>query len=102
AVVRRFYRPWSRLMLGDGDMLVSMRYANQIRAIRKGVLDPKPLTGLPEMRRLFDIAIHPKSADNKWIYFGYSKPGGDGRMPVALARGRYQGGAITNVQDLYV
>ena len=101
-VARGLDRPWSLLLLPDGDMLVSMRYANQIRAIRKGALDPKPLTGLPEMRRLFDIAIHPKFADNKWIYFGYSKPGGDGRTPVALARGRYEGGAITGVEDLYV
>ena len=59
----------------DGDMLVSMRYSNQIRAIRKGVLDPTPLTGLPPMRRLFDIVVHPKFAENKWIYFGYSKAG---------------------------
>ena len=42
-VARGLDRPWSLLMLPDGDMLVSMRYSNQIRAIRKGVLDPKPL-----------------------------------------------------------
>ena len=53
-------RPWSLVMLPDGDMLVSMRFANEIRAIRKGVLDPKPLAGLPPMRRIFDVAIHPK------------------------------------------
>ena len=39
-VARGLDRPWSLLMLPDGDMLVSMRYTNQIRAIRKGVLDP--------------------------------------------------------------
>ena len=39
-VARGLDRPWSLLMLPDGDMLVSMRYSNQIRAIRKGVLDP--------------------------------------------------------------
>src|SRR5882762_8010048 len=31
-------RPWCLLMLPDGDMLVSMRNSNEIRAIRKGVL----------------------------------------------------------------
>lgn len=52
-------RPWCLLILPDGDMLVSMRYANEIRAIRKGVLDAKPLTGLPPMRRIFDVVMHP-------------------------------------------
>jgi glucose/arabinose dehydrogenase len=94
-------RPWCLLILPDGDMLVSMRYANEIRAIRKGVLDPKPLAGLPQMRRIFDVVMHPKFAENRWIYFSYSKPG-DGRTPMVLARGRYEGAALTNVQDLYV
>ena len=40
-VARGLDRPWSLLMLPDGDMLVSMRYSNQIRAIRKGALDPR-------------------------------------------------------------
>src|SRR6266851_4502074 len=68
-VARGLDRPWSLLILPDGDMLVSMRYSNEIRAIRKGVLDPKPLSGLPEMRRMLDIVMHPNFAENKWIYF---------------------------------
>jgi glucose/arabinose dehydrogenase len=59
-VARGLDRPWSLLMLPDGDMLVSMRFANEIRAIRKGTLDPSPLSGLPPMRRIFDIVIHPR------------------------------------------
>jgi glucose/arabinose dehydrogenase len=95
-------RPWSLLILPDGDMLVSMRYSNEIRAIRKGVLDPKPLGGLPEMRRMFDVAMHPKFAENKWIYFDYAKPLDERRTAMVLARGRYEGGALSNVQELYV
>ena len=93
-VARGLDRPWSLLILPDGDMLVSMRFANQIRAIRKGVLDPTPLTGLPEMRRIFDIVVHPKFGENKWIYFAYSKPG-TALTPMVLARGRYDGAALT-------
>jgi glucose/arabinose dehydrogenase len=95
-------RPWSLLILPDGDMLVSMRYSNEIRAIRKGVLDPKPLGGLPEMRRMFDIAMHPKFAENKWIYFDYAKPLDERRTAMVLARGRYEGGTLSNVRELYV
>ncbi len=101
-VARGLDRPWSLLILPDGDMLVSMRYAGEIRAIRKGVLDPKPLTGLPENRRIFDLAMHPKFAENKWIYFGYAKPVDQARTTMVLARGRYEGGSLGGVQDLYV
>jgi glucose/arabinose dehydrogenase len=100
-VARGLDRPWSLLLLPDGDMLVSMRYSSEIRAIRKGALDPAPLTGLPAMRRIFDIVMHPKFAENRFIYFAYSKPG-DGRTPMVLARGRYDGRALANVQDLYL
>ena len=100
AIARGLDRPWSLLILPDGDMLVSMRFANQIRAIRKGALDPAPLSGLPEMRRLFDIVVHPKFSENKWLYFSYSKAG-NGLTPIVLARGRYDGTALGSVQDLY-
>jgi aldose sugar dehydrogenase len=93
-------RPWSLLILPDGDMLVSMRYSNQILAIRKGVLDQTPVAGLPPMRRIFDIVMHPKFNENRWIYFSYSKPG-DVRTPMVLARGRYDGKSLTGIQDLY-
>jgi glucose/arabinose dehydrogenase len=101
-VARGLDRPWSLLILPDGEMLVSMRYSNQIRAIRKGVLDPTPLTGVPAMRRLFDIVVHPKFAGNKWIYFGYSKAGTANLTPMALARGRYDGAGLRDVEELYV
>ena len=42
-------RPWALLPLPDGDFLVSVRATGQVLAIRKGKLDPKPLTGLPAM-----------------------------------------------------
>jgi len=101
-VARGLDRPWSLLMLPNDDMLVSMRFSNQIRLIRDGVLDPKPVSGLPEMRRLFDIVQHPQFAQNHWVYFDYSKPGTGPRTPLALARAVYQNGTLTSVQELYV
>jgi glucose/arabinose dehydrogenase len=101
-VARGLRGPWSLLILPDGDMLVSLRNINEVRAIRKGVLDPKPVTGLPEMRRIFDLAMHPRFAENKWIYFGYAKPIDETRTAMTLARARYESGNFTNVQDLYV
>src|SRR5258705_3335978 len=101
-VARGLDRPWSLLILPDGDMLVSMRNSNEIRAIRKGALDPKPVGGLTEMRRMFDIVMHPKFAENKWIYFDYAKPLNERQTAMVLARGHYDGDGLTNVQELYV
>jgi len=101
-VARGLDRPWSLLILPGGDMLVSMRYSNEIRAIRKGALDPKPLGGLPAMRRMFDVAMHPKFAENKWIYFDYAKALDERQTAMVLARGRYAGDTLTDVQELYV
>jgi aldose sugar dehydrogenase len=101
-VARGLDRPWSLLMLPNDDMLVSMRFSNQIRLIRDGVLDPKPVSGLPEVRRLFDIVLHPQFAQNNWVYFDYSKAGTDARTPLALARAVYRNGTLTDVQELYV
>ncbi len=101
-VARGLDRPWSLLILPDGDMLVSMRNSGEIRAIHNGVLDPKPLAGLPTMTRMFDLVMHPKYAENHWIYFGYAKPLGEGKTAMVMARGRYEGASLSNVQDLYV
>lgn len=101
-VARGLDRPWSLLILPDGDMLVSMRFSNEIRAIRKGVLDPKPVAGLPAVARMFDVVMHPKFAENKWIYFGYAKTLGDGKTAMVMARGVYDGSSLSDVRELYV
>ena len=100
-------RPWSLLPLPDGDFLVSLRATGQVLAIRNGVLDSKPLAGLPTMRLsrttgMLDMALHPKFAENKWIYFTYHKPLEGTTFTLALARGRYDGAGLSSVQDLYV
>jgi len=65
--------------VADGDMLVSVRATGQVFAVRKGTLDPVPLTGPAEMllsrpTGMLDMAMHPKFAENRLIYFTYHKP----------------------------
>ena len=100
-------RPWSLLPMPDGSFLVSVRAAGQVLAIRNGVLSPTPLTGLPAMRTsrntgMLDMALHPKFAENRWIYFTYHKALDATTFTLALARGRYDGAGFSDVQDLYV
>jgi glucose/arabinose dehydrogenase len=106
-LARGIERPWSLLPLPDGDFLVSVRPTGQVLALRKTGLDPKPLTGLPAMRTsrttgMLDLAMHPKFAENKLIYFTYHKALDEKRYTLALARGRYEGTGFSNVEDLYV
>ena len=104
-VARGIPHPWSLAFLPNGDMLVSER-GGRLRMIHDGVLDPKPLAGVPKVYAnrnagLFDIALHPKFAENKLVYFTYSKPGENGQQATTLARGRLDGGGLTDVRDLF-
>ncbi len=107
-VARGIPHPFSLLVLPDGDMLVSERSSGKLHAIRKGVLDPKPLTGVPAVHigfhaGLLDLAAHPKFSENRLIYFTYHKPAAEtGTYSIVLARGRFEGAGLTNVQDLWI
>jgi aldose sugar dehydrogenase len=105
-VARGIPHPWSVAFLPGGDMLVTER-GGLLRIIRKGVLDPQPVAGIPKVNAvrnagLFDIALHPNFAVNKLLYFTYSKPGENGQSATALARGKFDGGTLTDVHDLFV
>ena len=74
--------------------------------VHDGVLDPRPLAGIPKVHAfrnagLFDIALHPKFAENKLVYFTYSKPGTGDLQATTLARGRLDGAGLTDVRDLF-
>ena len=106
-VARAIPHPFSLLILPDGDMLVSERSAGKLHAIRKGVLNPTPLTGVPAVHigfhaGLLDLAAHPKFAENRLVYFTYHKPIDAVQYAIALARGRLEGSGLADVQDLYV
>jgi aldose sugar dehydrogenase len=108
-VTKNLDHPWGLAFLPDGSMLVTER-PGRLRVIRDGVLDPKPLEGLPPIRAaviggLADVVLHPQFARNRLVYFSYSKP--DKTEPsnttLAVARARWDGGtALTNVEDVFV
>jgi len=102
-------QPFSLLVLPDGDMLVTDRYAPALRVIRNGVLDPAPLLGMPEIRTgfhsgLLDIEAHPNFEQNHMVYFTYHKAlGNEQDYALTLGRARYDGGAsLSNFEELYV
>jgi aldose sugar dehydrogenase len=93
------------VFLPDGNMLVTER-AGRVRVIRDGVLDPKPVAGVPEvyakqLSGLMDIALHPRFSENHFVYLTYTKPIAKG-VTTALARGRWDGAALVDVHDIFV
>ena len=109
-------QPWSLAWLPDGTMLVTER-AGRLRVVRNGVLDPAPVAGLPDIHAqgiqgLMDVAVHPRFAENRWIYLSYHKPfpvsgataPGGGPLiegETVLARGTWDGKALTDVRDIF-
>ncbi len=80
-------------------MLVTER-GGQLRIVRNGVLDPQPIAGVPEVRAqglsgLFDVALHPQFATNRFVYLSYNKPIGERQNGLGVARGVFDGKALT-------
>jgi len=99
--------PWSMAFLPDGDMLITER-AGRLRLIHNGVLDPEPITGVPEVKitvlgGLLDVLLHPDFANNHLLYLSYAKSHKDGqRSTTALARARLDGKQLKEVQDIFI
>jgi glucose/arabinose dehydrogenase len=106
AVATGLANPWSLVFLPDGDMLVTERQG-RVRIVRKGMLDPTPIPGVPMVKSaalggLLEVALHPKFAENRFVYLTYSKPGENNLSTTALARGRFDGSALVDVKDIFV
>jgi aldose sugar dehydrogenase len=115
--IKGLQNPWALALLPNLDILVTER-AGRLRIIRGGVLDYKPVVGVPEVNTgaifagLMDIALHPNYAQNKLIYFTYSKGMPGNPFPdttgtrdaatVTLVRARYDGGnELKDVKELF-
>lgn len=98
--------PWSVAFLPNGDILLTER-VGRLRAIRGGKLQPEPISGVPAVRvggqgGLLDVVTHPNFATNQLVYLSYSKPSADGATgTTAIIRGRLDGNALTNVQEIF-
>jgi glucose/arabinose dehydrogenase len=103
-VVEGLEQPWSLAFLPDGRMLVTEK-AGRLRVVSQGVLDSKPVAGLPEVTvhgqgGLQDVVLHPEFSKNQLVYFSYAARGGDG-VGTELARGRLAAHRLEDVQVLF-
>ena len=108
-VTKGLSHPWGLVFLPSGDMLVTER-PGRVRIIHNGLVAPEPVADLSKLSVdvLFDIALHPDFSKNGFVYLTYIKKGKapDGKngywATTALARGKFDGKALTGVQDVFV
>ena len=106
-VARGLSHPWSMAFLPDGGILVTERDAGRLRMVRDDVLDPEPLEGVPEvlsrgLAGLMEVALHPGFDDNRLVYLSYTRPLPGETGTVAVVRGRLDGMALRDVEDVFV
>ena len=105
--------PYGLAFLPDGTMLVTER-AGRLRVIRNGTLDPASVPGGPTsysagesglpgaVHGYMNVALHPQFAQNNQLYLSYTKPLGDNRTTIAVARARWTGRALADTKDVFV
>ena len=93
--------PWGIAFLPDGRMLVTERTVGggQLRVVEKGVLLP-PVKGTPRVHvqqdaGMFDVQVHPRYAENGWIYLSYAELLPGYTPPAAAAAGAGGRGGAT-------
>lgn len=102
-VVSGLEHPWGVAWLPDGSALVTER-PGRLRLVRDGVLDPTPISGLPQVLAygqggLLDVALHPRFGENRQVYLTLAEGTRDSNR-TALARGRLAEGRLEGTEIL--
>ncbi len=99
--------PWAVAVLPDGGLLVTERPGRLRVVSAEGELSD-PVSGLPEVLAekqggLLDVAVGPDFGEERWIYWTYAKPMGDGRSVTAAARGKLAAdhSEVTEVEEVF-
>lgn len=103
-VVAGLEHPWAIAWLPDGSALISER-PGRLRRLRNGRLDPQPIVGVPPVLAqgqggLLDVAVHPRFAENGWVYLTYAH-GSPLENRIRLARGRLIENRLEDVTILF-
>ncbi|MGM0638521.1 MAG: PQQ-dependent sugar dehydrogenase [Pseudomonadota bacterium] len=103
-----FEHPWAVAQLPDGSFLVSERPGRLAHLSEAG--EVTHLNGVPQVSTngqggLLDVVLHPdygqEGGEHDWIYFTWSQAGSGGTA-TTLSRGRLEGDALVNVEELFV
>lgn len=101
-----FENPWGMTWLGDGRMLVTER-KGEILIFKDDKFTGEKVQGLPAVHAvnqagLLDIAVHPKYAENGWIYIAYAKNFPDSTAATTIMRFKLEGNTAAQQEELIV
>lgn len=100
-------QPWGLAFMPDGRMLVSEK-PGRLRIVSKDGKVSPAIEGVPAVDDegqggLLGVALDPKFAENKLIYFSYSEPRGDAGNGTTVARARLdETGGTLRLADLKI
>lgn len=107
--VIKFNSPWAMTFLPDGRLLVT-EMAGALRLYDPASNKTGTISGVPEVKHvaqggLGDVVLHPKYAENKFIYISYVEAG-DGGLGAAVARAELAlddngGGALKDLKVIW-
>jgi aldose sugar dehydrogenase len=97
-------RPWGMAWLPDGSMLISEK-AGRLRLLKNEVLEPTPIAGVPSVMSsgqggLMDVSIHPRFAENRFVYLTYASGTADANR-TRIARARFDGKALQDLRVIF-
>jgi glucose/arabinose dehydrogenase len=103
-IVDGLAHPWGMAWLPDGRMLITER-GGRLRIVEGGRLLPEPVAGVPPVFAagqggLLDVAVHPRFAENRFIYLTLAE-GTSGGNRTRLVRGQLTDGQLTDVRTLF-
>jgi glucose/arabinose dehydrogenase len=111
-VIDGLEHPWGMAWLPNGDILITER-PGRLRIVRDGVLDPEAIAGVvavstvsaqqlfaSQQGGLLDIALHPRFAENRFVYFTYSH-GTQQANRTRVARAVFDGEKLTDWQVIF-
>jgi aldose sugar dehydrogenase len=95
--------PWSIVFTPEGRMLFTER-PGRVRVIENGNLRAEPLITIPEVAAasesgLMGMTLHPRFAENRWLYLAYAYRGGGGQR-VRVVRYRETGSALVEPKTI--
>jgi len=89
--IAAFDEPWAMTFLPDGRMLVTEK-KGILRIVTQSGEKSRPVGGIPDVDYggqggLGDVALHPRFAENRLVYFSYAEGGPGNTRGAAVARG---------------
>ncbi|WP_028919542.1 PQQ-dependent sugar dehydrogenase [Pseudoxanthomonas suwonensis] len=105
--VARFEEPWAMTFLPDGRLLVSEK-AGRLLVVDTETGGRTKVAGVPEVAYggqggLGDVVLHPRFAENGWVYLSFAEPGEGDTAGAAVARARLdlEANALEDLQVIW-